>query len=35
MQIFVKTFIGKTIMLEIELSDPVRGAKARIQDKEG
>jgi hypothetical protein len=35
MQIFVKTFIGKTIMLDIELSDPVDDAKAKIQGKEG
>jgi ubiquitin len=33
-QIFVKTLIGKTITLEIELSDPIDDdAKAKIQDK--
>ena len=37
MQIFVKTLTGKTITLEVELSDTVMvdGVKAKIQDKEG
>ncbi len=35
MKIFVKTLIGKTITLDVELSDSIEGIKAKIQDKEG
>ena len=35
MQIFVKTLIGKTIILEVEPADSVDTIKQKIQDKEG
>ena len=35
MQIFVKTLTGKTITLDIELSDSIENVKEKIQDKEG
>ena len=35
MQIFVKTWTGKTITSEVEASDSIEIVKAKIQDKEG
>lgn len=35
MQIFVKTFTGKHITLEVEPTDKIEDVKARIEDKEG
>ena len=35
MQILVKTLTGKTITLEVDLSDTIKNTKAKIQDKEG
>ena len=35
MQIFVKTLTGKTITLEVKLSDTIKNVKAKIHDKEG
>lgn len=35
MQIFVKTLIGKTIILDIQSSDSIESIKAKIQDIEG
>jgi ubiquitin len=34
-QIFVKTLTGKTITLEVEMTDTIESVKAQIQDKEG
>ena len=34
-QIFVKSITGKTITLDVELSDTIENVKKKIQDKEG
>lgn len=34
-QIFVKTELGKTITLDVDLSDTIETIKQKIQDKEG
>ena len=35
MQIFIKTFTGKTITLQVEVSDTTKNVKGKIQKKEG
>jgi ubiquitin len=35
MQVFVKTFVGRTIPLDVEPSDTTENVKQKIQDKEG
>ena len=35
MQIFVKLQTGKTVTLDVEISDYIKYVKAKIQDKEG
>jgi ubiquitin len=35
MQIFVKTLTGKTITLDVEVTDTIDAIKCKIQDKEG
>jgi ubiquitin len=34
-QIFIKTLTGKTITLDVEMSDTIEAVKAKIQDREG
>lgn len=34
-KIFIKTLTGKTITLDVELTDTVKSVKEKIQDKEG
>jgi len=34
MQIFIETFVGKTITLEVKSSNTINNVKAKIQDKE-
>ena len=35
MQIFVKTLNGKTVPVEVELSDTIDEFRSKIEDKEG
>ena len=35
MQIFVNTLIGKTVALDVEMTDSIETVKKKIQDKEG
>jgi len=35
MQIFVKTLTGKTITMDVDVSDTIGARKQKIQDKEG
>jgi ubiquitin len=35
MKIFIKTFTGKTVALEVEPSYSIDNVKTKIQDKEG
>ena len=35
MQIFIKTLTGKTITLDVELTDTIESIKAKVHDKEG
>ena len=35
MQIFVKTLTGKTITLDVELTDSIDNVRQKINDKEG
>ena len=35
MQIFAKTFLGKTLTLDVEPSDTIEDVKDKIHDKEG
>jgi ubiquitin len=34
-QIFIKTLTGKTITLDVEMTDTIEAVKAKIQDREG
>ena len=35
MQIFVETFTGKLLSLEVEPSDTIKSIKVKVEDKEG